>query len=98
MMNIEQETMNSEVERGADRGRTDDLLVANEALSQLSYSPKKVFDTNKLYFDCDKYTTNVQHNQRMIILAHLDKRGRNVYFSYRIFKKPLRSLKLWQQI
>ena len=24
---------------GADRGRTDDLLVANEALSQLSYSP-----------------------------------------------------------
>jgi hypothetical protein len=26
---------------GADRGRTDDLLVANEALSQLSYSPRK---------------------------------------------------------
>ena len=25
--------------RGADRDRTDDLLVANEALSQLSYSP-----------------------------------------------------------
>ncbi len=25
---------------GADRGRTDDLLVANEALSQLSYSPE----------------------------------------------------------
>ena len=25
---------------GADRDRTDDLLVANEALSQLSYSPK----------------------------------------------------------
>ena len=24
---------------GADRGRTDDLLVANQALSQLSYSP-----------------------------------------------------------
>ena len=24
---------------GADRDRTDDLLVANEALSQLSYSP-----------------------------------------------------------
>ena len=26
---------------GADRGRTDDLLVANEALSQLSYSPER---------------------------------------------------------
>ena len=26
---------------GADRDRTDDLLVANEALSQLSYSPIK---------------------------------------------------------
>jgi hypothetical protein len=26
--------------RGADRDRTDDLLVANEALSQLSYSPE----------------------------------------------------------
>jgi hypothetical protein len=26
--------------RGADRDRTDDLFVANEALSQLSYSPK----------------------------------------------------------
>jgi hypothetical protein len=25
---------------GADRGRTDGLLVANEALSQLSYSPE----------------------------------------------------------
>ena len=25
--------------RGADRDRTDDLFVANEALSQLSYSP-----------------------------------------------------------
>ena len=24
---------------GADRDRTDDLLIANEALSQLSYSP-----------------------------------------------------------
>jgi hypothetical protein len=28
-----------EPHRGADRDRTDDLLVANEALSQLSYSP-----------------------------------------------------------
>ena len=27
---------------GADRDRTDDLLVANEALSQLSYSPKEI--------------------------------------------------------
>ncbi len=28
---------------GRDRDRTDDLLVANEALSQLSYTPKKLF-------------------------------------------------------
>ena len=27
--------------RGADRDRTDDLFVANESLSQLSYSPKQ---------------------------------------------------------
>jgi hypothetical protein len=28
--------------RGADRVRTDGLLVANEALSQLSYSPESI--------------------------------------------------------
>jgi hypothetical protein len=28
--------------RGADRDRTDDLLVANQTLSQLSYSPKEL--------------------------------------------------------
>ena len=28
--------------RGADRDRTDDLLVANQALSQLSYSPRTI--------------------------------------------------------
>ncbi len=29
---------------GRDRDRTDDLLVANEALSQLSYTPKNLFN------------------------------------------------------
>ena len=28
---------------GAERDRTADLLIANEALSQLSYSPNRVF-------------------------------------------------------
>jgi hypothetical protein len=30
--------------RGADRDRTDNLLVANQALSQLSYSPVKNYE------------------------------------------------------
>ncbi len=35
---------NSQFGRGADRDRTDDLLVANQALSQLSYSPEIIIN------------------------------------------------------
>ena len=36
---------------GASRDRTDDLIVANDALSQLSYSPSVIFyDFNILWF------------------------------------------------
>ena len=35
---------------GRDRDRTDDLLVANEALSQLSYTPKKSVFMFWVYF------------------------------------------------
>jgi hypothetical protein len=38
---------------GADRGRTDDLLVANEALSQLSYSPRKAMKRYGISVQCD---------------------------------------------
>ena len=38
---------------GADRDRTDGLLVANEALSQLSYSPR----------DNGKYINAVKYNE-----------------------------------
>ena len=34
---------------GADRDRTDDLLVANQALSQLSYSPKQLAIVNRQF-------------------------------------------------
>ncbi len=37
-------TLHLHITCGADRDRTDDLLVANEALSQLSYSPDE-FET-----------------------------------------------------
>ncbi len=36
---------------GAERDRTADLLVANEALSQLSYSPPPYLNRNFLLFD-----------------------------------------------
>ena len=36
--------------RGADRDRTDGLLVANEALSQLSYSPRTPYRVSGNHF------------------------------------------------
>ena len=38
---------------GASRDRTDDLIVANDALSQLSYSPTNVGNTGKCGRQCD---------------------------------------------
>ena len=35
---------------GASRDRTDDLIVANDALSQLSYSPVKVGSVAQLFY------------------------------------------------
>jgi hypothetical protein len=43
--------------RGADQDRTDDLFVANEALSQLSYSPRIMF----------KLRNNFYKNKRLIL-------------------------------
>jgi hypothetical protein len=37
---------------GADRDRTDDLLVANQALSQLSYSPSTISNSQFPIVDC----------------------------------------------
>ena len=49
---------------GASRDRTDDLIVANDALSQLSYSPTKVGNTgsaggNETRARVSHYTKNV---------------------------------------
>jgi hypothetical protein len=38
---------------GASRDRTDDLIVANDALSQLSYSPMQDLDWTLGYFISD---------------------------------------------
>jgi hypothetical protein len=40
--------MRSEAVGGADRDRTDDPLVANQVLSQLSYSPRRRIENRKL--------------------------------------------------
>ncbi len=61
-MNVEQEITNEDVKCGADRDRTDGLLVANEALSQLSYSPKTVSSASK-------YETG-RENARVLPLKH----------------------------
>ncbi len=42
---------------GARRDRTDDLLNAIQALSQLSYSPAKSADTTPGVFFCQRLTT-----------------------------------------
>ena len=75
---------------GADRGRTDDLLVANEALSQLSYSPDKATKNeeakrkrarNDLYFD---KITNQREKSNFVPLGHLVcEAGKSIAFFWR---------------
>jgi hypothetical protein len=59
---------------GASRARTDDLIVANDALSQLSYSPTQWWDCffdftsrhsiSPIYGICNRVRRAVEHSKR----------------------------------
>ena len=52
---------------GASRDRTDDLIVANDALSQLSYSPADLPDL-ALHFNSATIVSPIRHGLRLHVL------------------------------
>jgi hypothetical protein len=59
---------------GASRDRTDDLIVANDALSQLSYSPVKVGSVALLFYQPSGISTKppAQSYRASNLSNHLD--------------------------
>ena len=48
---------------GASRDRTDDLIVANDALSQLSYSPNAREEVLERFYQARGHLTKLAHEQ-----------------------------------
>ena|GEM_PF-4168662 len=64
---------------GADRDRTDDLLNAIQALSQLSYSPTEVFKIKNYYTRIDCFVKRKKEHRRGCFCLRIDKTERLCY-------------------